>query len=186
MWWWRRFFKRWGFSSGTQNLQKPGFWPWYVSGTTYIIIGLFEKKFEHFVWSAKYPLGRFTQWSKSRLRVTYRTSTKRLLRPYPTTYIYYYSQRPLIELDRIMTVELLAFWLGGLSNIIQGWVTLLSQKSSCTVFYRRHLLINLMHFYFEIRLDMWNLLNWIMSYYEITTVIINITDLNIEIWGKTS
>ena len=93
------------------------------------LIALYEKKFEHFVWSAKYPLGRFTQWSKSRLRVTYRTSTKRLLRPYPTTYIYYYSQRPLIELDRIMTVELLAFWLGGLS-IIQGWVTLLSQKSS--------------------------------------------------------
>ena len=58
--------------------------------------------------------------------------------------------------------------------------------SRITVFYRRNLLINPMHLYFEIRLDMWNLLNWIMSYYEITTVIINITDLNIEIWEKTS
>ena len=42
-----------------------------------------------------------------------------------------------------------------------------------TVFYRRNILINSMHIYFEIRLDMWNFLNWIMSYYEITTVIIN-------------
>ena len=50
-----------------------------------------------------------------------------------------------------------------------------------TVFYMRQLLFNPMHFYFQIRLSMWNILILIITYYQITTVIIKITDQNIVI-----